>query len=360
MANARGRLAETENMARKGDAMNFLLLAIGMVLLVKGADLALDSAGKLAQHLGVSAFTIGMTLVAAGTSAPELVIGVMSGLEGANQLTLGDVIGSSIVNITVVLGLTAVILPIPVQPLVSKREIPLSFTVQLLLVGLLFTGSVLSRSESLVLLAAMLVLAMYVGVQVVRMKKWNLPQDAIQEEFLEFLEDEEDVYEDQFGSESAAPVAAEPTLSPLRMSLSFIVGLAIMIGGAQLVVDHSITIAHSFGLSAEFIGITIVAFGTSLPELTASLVAAWRRKLDIAVGNIIGSNIFNILLVLGVSGAIHPINYSPGIMADLAVMLLATLMLWIPAWYKHNISRMSGLFLVAFYVGYITWKVINI
>ncbi len=340
--------------------MNFVMLAIGLLLLVKGADLALDSASKLAHHLGISAFTIGMTLVALGTSTPELVIGVLSGLEGANQITLGDVIGSSIANIAVVLGLTAVILPVPVKLLVSKREIPLSFLVQLLLLGFLFTGSMLSRGESLGLLAGMVVLIVYMGVQGFRMQNWNLPRDEKEKELLEFLEDQEEVYEKQFEAEVGRGVAPEEMLSPLRMTLSFILGLAIMIGGAQLVVDNGIAVGRALGLSAEFIGITIVAFGTSLPELMASLVAAWRRKSDIAVGNIIGSNILNILLVLGISGAINPIAYSPEITADLIIMLMTTLLLWIPAWYKRNISRLSGLFLVAFYIGYISWKVLTI
>lgn len=341
--------------------MNYLMLVIGLALLVKGVDWMVDSAAKFAQYLGVPAFVIGLTLVAMGTSAPEAAIGVLAGLKGANQITLGDVIGSSIINITLIIGLTAVIFPLRVDPLVSRREIPLSLFVQLILIGLLFTGLLLSRSESLLLLLGMLVFVAYIGYKTSRMLDWNRPEDANEQEVFDFLQEQEVMSEAIIGAEPVRPLVATEERVPMqKLILLFVLGLAAMIGGAQLVVDNAIVIAHNLDLSEEFIGLTIVAFGTSLPELVTCLVAALRKKSDIAVGNIIGSNIFNVLFVLGLSGSIHPIATPAEVFADLAAMVLATLLLLIPAWYMQNVSRLTGFTLMAFYLSYISWKILSL
>jgi len=338
--------------------MSYLLLVTGLLLLIKGVDWVVDTAAKFAQQWGVPAFIIGLTLVAMGTSAPEAAIGFLSGLKGANQVTLGDVIGSSIINITLIIGLTAAIFPLRVDSLVSRREIPLSFFIQLILTGLLFTGLVLSRGESLLLLTGMLVLVAYIGIKTYQTLEWIRPEDAEEKAVFDFLQNQEVISEAVILAGEVGPsVAAEEMNTPLRLALLFVLGLTAMIAGAQLVVDNSIVIAHALGLSEEFIGLTIVAFGTSLPELVTCLVGALRQKADIAVGNIIGSNIFNVLFVLGLSGTISPISTPPEVFADLAAMLLATLLLLIPAWYKQNISRLSGFILMTYYFLYMAWKV---
>jgi len=341
--------------------MSYLLLVAGLLLLVKGVDWVVDTAAKFAQHWGVPAFIIGLTLVAMGTSAPEAAIGILSGLKGVNQVTLGDVIGSSIINITLIIGLTASIFPLRVDALVSRREIPLSFFIQLILAALLFTGLMLSRGESLLLLAGMLILVAYIGIKTYRRLEWNRPEDAEEKEVFDFLQNQEVMSEALIeAGEVRPPVAAEEIGPPLRLALLFVLGLAAMIGGAKLVVDNSIVIAHALGLSEEFIGLTIVAFGTSLPELVTCLVAALRQKADIAVGNIIGSNIFNVLFVLGLSGTISPISAPLEVFADLTAMLLATLLLLIPAWYRQNISRLTGFILMAFYLVYMAGKILSL
>jgi len=341
--------------------MDYLLLVTGLVLLVKGVDWLVDASAQFAQHLGVPAFIIGLTLVALGTSAPEAAIGILSGLKGANQITLGDVIGSSIINISLIIGLTAVIYPLQVDPLVSRREIPLSFLAQLVLAGMLLTGLLLSRSEAMLLLTGMLVFVTYIIYKTNRLLDWNRPEDAEEKQVFDFLQDQEVLSAAVVGfEETEHSVAAVERIPTLRLLLFFLLGLATMVGGAQLVVDNGIAIAHKLGLSEEFIGLTVVAFGTSLPELVTCVVAALRQKSDIAVGNVIGSNIFNILFVLGLSGTIHPIVAHPNVFIDVAAMLLATLLLSLPAWYKQNISRFTGFTLMAFYFTYMAFKLLSL
>ncbi len=341
--------------------MSYLLLVTGLLLLVKGVDWVVDTAAKFAEQWGVPAFITGLTLVAMGTSAPEAAIGILAGLKGANQIALGDVIGSSIINITLIIGLTAAIFPLLVDPLLSRREIPLSFFIQLVLTGMLFTGLVLSRVESLLLITGLLIFVAYIGIKTIRKLERIEPADAEEAEMFEFLQDQEVMFEAVMDSDElrSGTTAHEPT--PLiKLILLFILGLAAMVAGAQLVVDSSTIIAHTLVLSEEFIGLTIVAFGTSLPELVTCLVAALRQKADIAVGNVIGSNIFNILCVLGLSSAISPISAPPEVFADLTAMLLATLLLLVLVWNKQKISRLSGITLMAFYFLYMVWKLLSL
>ncbi len=341
--------------------MSYLFLVTGLALLIKGVDWLLDSAVEFAKQLGIPAFVIGMTLIAMGTSAPEAAIGVLSGLKGANQVTLGDVIGSSIINITLIIGLTAVILPLKVEPLVSKREIPLSLLIQLTVSGMLFTGWLLSRGEAFFLLAALLVFMAYIGIESYRMMEWNRPMDEEEQKVFDFFEEQEQIADVILAvEEEVSPIAVTKAADPVKLTLTFLLGLAAMIGGARLIVDSSIDIAHTLGWSEEFIGLTVVAIGTSLPEMVTCLAAAMRKKADIAVGNIIGSNIFNVLFVLGLSSSINPISASPEILVDLAAMLMATVLLLGPAWYKQNISRLTGLIMIGSYVAYMTYRLASL
>ena len=338
--------------------MSYLILATGLFLLVKGVDWSVDSAAKIAKRFGVPAFIVGLTLVAMGTSAPEAAIGIFSGLAGANQVTLGDVIGSSIINITLIIGLTAIILPLKAGPMVSRREIPLSFFIQLVVTGMLLTGMVLSRPESVLLLIGLVALMAYIGIQVRRMIAGERPADTEEKALFVFLQKQQLISEQVMADEAYSPTIYEvKTNDLLKLASLFCAGLAAMIFGANLVVYSSINIAHVLGLSEEFIGLTVVALGTSLPELVTCLVAALRKETDIAVGNIIGSNIFNVLFVLGLSSTISPISSSPEVFVDLGVMLLATLLLLILALVKQNISRLSGLILMGTYIIYIVFKV---
>jgi cation:H+ antiporter len=334
------------------------MLVIGLVLLVKGVDWVVDSGAKIGRHFGVPSFIIGLTIVAMGTSAPEAAIGFLSGLKGANQVTLGDVIGSSIINITLIIGITAAIMPLKIDPLVSKREIPISFFIQFAVTGMLFTGLVLSRAESVLLLFGLAALIAYMVIEARRVIEGAQPVNEGERGVFIFLQKEQVISEEVTADNAdISKVLDEKNDDLLKLAVVFSAGLATLILGANMVVDNSIIIALSLGLSLEFIGLTVVAFGTSLPELATCLVAVIRKETDIAVGNIIGSNIFNMLFVLGISGTISPISSDAEVFKDLGVMLMATLLLLIPALVKQNISRLSGFILMASYFVYMIVKV---
>ncbi len=328
--------------------MNYILLAIGLVILVKGADLLVDGASRIAKILKVPAFIVGLIFVSLGTSAPESTIGIISGFSGTNLLTLGDVIGSNIVNIAIVMGITAMALPLTIDSMVAKREIPISLAVQGLLLFMLITGSVLSGFEGIILLLGMLTFVLYVvnkSKAVIRKEK---PDTEFEGDVFEYLENQ------KVFSQGKGRVRKKDLPKAIVI---FIGGLFALIGGAQLVVDNAVQIANSIGLSEEFIGITIIAFGTSLPELVTCLTAVFKKEADIAVGNIIGSNIINILFVLGLTSVIHPILINNYILFDVLVMLLTTILLMVPALVHGKINRKWGFFMVGLYIIFLAYKI---
>ncbi len=326
--------------------MNFILLVIGLIVLIKGADVLISGASKITKIFKVPAFIVGLIVVSLGTSAPESIIGIISGIRGTNLLTLGDVIGSNIVNIAIVMGITAMVLPLKVDSLVAKRQIPISLGVQILLLVMLITGSILSRVEGVFLLIGMLVFLVYVVSKSRAVIKKELPDTDFEENVFEYLE-EQKVFDVGRVEKEELPKAI----------IYFIIGLLALIGGAQLIVDNATVIANSVGLSEEFIGITIIAFGTSLPELVTCLVAVFKKEGDIAVGNIIGSSIFNILLVLGISSIIHPIVINSTVILDVLVMLGLTVIFMVPTLIKGEITRRWGFALFGFYVLFLAYKI---
>lgn len=330
--------------------MHFLFLAAGLILLVKGADLLVTSASKIAARLGIPAFIIGLTIVAIGTSAPEAAIGIFSAARKANQITLGDVIGSSIVNIALILGISASILPMKVERLVARREIPLSFAIQALLLVLILTGWNVSRIEGIILLLGF---AAFNGF-------------ILRETLAKKNRKDKSELKNLLARETELPVPAGATRKKKKgeslafLTATFLIGLAGLVLGGNLVVDNSVAIAESLGLSKEFIGLTVVALGTSLPELVTCVVAAIRKEEDIAVGNIIGSNIFNVLFVLGMSSVIHPIAVKSDILPDMAFMLGATVLLFVPSFFRKGIGRWSGSVFILYYIAFISYKAIGL
>lgn len=323
--------------------MTFLLLVLGLVLLIKGADFLVDSASKLAALFGIPPFIIGLTIVAIGTSAPEATIGIFSAVKSANQITLGDAVGSSIVNILLVLGITMSILPLKVDRFVARREIPLSFIVQSILAVMIITGFVVTRIEGGLLFAGFtLFITLLVLRSLRKAKKDGLTRLIEKECDLPGLTCEKD---------------KKKTESVPWLVFLFFVGLAGLVFGGNLVVDNAVAIAVSLGLSKEFIGLTVVALGTSLPELVTCVVAAVKKNEEIAIGNIIGSNIFNVLFVLGLSALINPIQAKPDILIDTAIMIVATVILFVPSFFRGRLSRMTGSLFILTYVAYITYKV---
>lgn len=330
--------------------MSVLFLVIGLLILVKGADFLVDSASKLAALLGIPPFIIGLTIVAIGTSAPEATIGIFSALKEANQVSLGDAIGSSIVNILLILGITMSILPLRVEKLVSRREIPLSFIVQASLAVMILTGFVVSRQEGALLLAGFIGFIVVVLVRAGRSIKGKNICPAPGDDLPVLLEkgcELPDLLDGKNRKKETVPY----------LVFLFLLGLAGLVFGGNLVVDNSVAIALSLGLSKEFIGLTVVALGTSLPELVTCVVATIKKKDDIAVGNIIGSNIFNVLFVLGISSLIFPIQAKPDIAIDVLVMILATLALFVPAFFKERLGRLTGFIFIVGYIAYITYKI---
>ncbi len=328
--------------------MNYVLLALGLVILVKGADILVDGASKIAKILKVPTFIVGLFIVALGTSAPETAIGITTGIQNTNLLTLGTVIGSNIANIALIMGITAMAMPLTIDSLVAKREMPILIGVNLVFIIMLITGNTLTRLEAIILLVGMFVFLGYVVSKTKDIIEKEEPDTEFEEDIYEYLEDQKVL----------SKIKGRSRKKDLPKAIvMLIVGLVALIGGANLAVYNAVIIAKILGLSQEFIGISIIAFGTSLPELVTCLMAVYKKEDDIAVGNVIGSNIMNILLVIGVSGLIRPIIIDLVILYDVLVMFGLTIILLIPIFFQGRLSRMWGSFLLAFYIIFLAVKI---
>jgi len=328
--------------------MAILFLLGGFVLLVAGAEALVRGAASLALRLGVSALVVGLTIVACGTSAPEMAVSVMSALDGKADIAVGNVVGSNIFNIAVILGLAAVICPIVCHASFIRRETPLMIVVCALVPLLAWLGARFAGSGAadgfdglMTRPAGALLVALGVGYT------WLLYWLSKRENAKVAAEFEAGV--------APGETADEAKRRPVWADLLYILaGVALLVGGSKLLVDGAITVARRFGVSDLVIGLTIVAGGTSLPELATSVVAALRKQPDIAVGNVVGSNIFNVLFILGVTALISPVGVSHDVMVrDVPVMLaVAALSLPLMATGK-KITRIEGGLLFAAYGGYL-------
>ncbi len=302
-------------------------LLAGLLILSGGAEFLVRGGAALAIRLGLSPLAVGLTVVAFGTSAPELLVSVQSVMEEYGDIAVGNVVGSNIFNIAAILGLAAVICPLRIQSTLIRFDIPVMIAVTLALSAALLFFCVPQWGGVLLIL----LLGAYTWF-IIRMARRE-QNDAVGLEF-----------------QQAVPG------SPKRLWADLVLvalGLAMLGGGAKLFVDCSVGIARSWGISEAVIGLTLVSAGTSLPELATSVVAALRRQPDMAVGNIVGSNIFNLLGIFGVSAALRPLN-APGIgLTDLGVMTVCALVLLPVAWSGQRISRMEGVFLLSLYVAYV-------
>jgi cation:H+ antiporter len=315
--------------------LHFVLLLVGFVILIKGADWMVSGASSLAKRINVSNLMIGLTVVAFGTSAPELTVNLFASSSGLNDAMFGNIIGSNIFNLLFILGVAGVIYPLSVQRTTVKYEIPYSLFSALLLFFLvndaMFFGAdhnSLGRIDALVLLVFFGLFMAYIIRQA---KNETQPQEEIQ------------------------------TMTLLKSVLFVTIGIALLVGGGKLVTDHAVAIAASFGLSEKLIGLTILAAGTSLPELATSAVAAFRRNTDIAIGNVVGSNIFNILLILGINGGIREIPYNATLNMDFFVIFFGSvaLLLFMFTFNRNKLDRVEAvMFLLAFvgYTGYLIYR----
>ena len=304
------------------------MLVVGFALLVWGADKFVAGASALARRLGVSPLLVGLTIVAFGTSAPELAVSLTAALQGANEIAVGNVVGSNIFNLLVVAGLSAVVCPLVMDRTLLRRDWPISLGAAILLLVFIAPDLTISRIEGIILLA---VFALVLGVQI---------RAALKNR--DTLESEED----------------EITMPPMMIGINIVLGLACIIIGGQLAVNGATGIARMFGLSETLIGLTIVAIGTSLPELVTSLVAARKGQNEIAMGNVIGSNIFNILLILGVSATITPIPVQATSIIDALVLIGISIVFYLPA-RRGKLGRAPGAIMALTYVVYTVYLIIR-
>jgi cation:H+ antiporter len=306
--------------------LSFLMLLLASALLYFGADGLVGGSARIAFKMGIKPLIVGLTIVAFGTSSPELVVSVNANLAGSGDITLGNVIGSNICNIGLIVGITALIKPINVSLQIVRKDIIIMCGVTILPILMLIDGQI-GRVEGVILILLLFVYLWY-NIFIVS-KQGNT---------------EADTEIDSIVKKS----------KPMWMNIAFIVGgLALLIVGANLFVEHAVEIARFFSVSESVIGLTIVAIGTSLPELATSVVASIKGESDISLGNIVGSNIFNILAILGIASVINPINFGNITYIDLSIMLMFAVILLPLARTGFIIDRKEGLILLLLYVGYI-------
>ncbi len=326
--------------------MVYVLLVIGLILLVKGADWFVNGSSAIARFFHIPSFIIGLTIIAFGTSAPEAAVSITAALKGQNDIALGNVIGSNMFNLLAVTGVCAIIKPISVKTSILVKEVPFSIlsTIVLLFMGAdIFldgqTANMLSRSEGWVLLLLFCVFVFMLVMSALSARKSG---------------------GEQIVAQSMDKILSEEKRRPLWQSaLIVIIGLAGVIGGGQLVVQAAREIALSFGISESFVGLTVVAIGTSLPEFVTGIVAAAKGESDMAVGNVVGSNIFNILFVLAASAAIRPIQFDINVFIDLGILVGVSLLIYLFAIMRKEINRVEGGILTILYVGYMTFLVLR-
>ena len=295
------------------------LLALGFFMLVKGADYFVDGAAGIATKFGIPQLVVGLTIVAMGTSAPEAAVSITGAMSGAADIAVGNVVGSNILNILIILGITGVIATVAVQKSTLMIEMPFMMAITILLIVLGMTGNEITFIEGIIFWVCFIA---YLAYLYVLAKKGT----------------DEEATEDR----------------PIWKLLLFIIaGGVVVVWGANISVEAAVAIATAIGISEKFIGLTIVALGTSLPELVASVTAARKGNADIAIGNIVGSNIFNILFVLGTSALIIPIPYQSSFLFDGIIAIVAGVILWIATIRKRELNRPWGIFMLVCYAAYL-------
>lgn len=303
----------------------FLLLVLGFVMLVKGADWFVDGAAGIADKFGIPQLVIGLTIVAMGTSAPEAAVSITAALKGNAAITIGNVVGSNILNILIILGITAVIVTVAVAKSTIRYEIPYMLFITLLLMVFGYTGGNISFAEGIILWIAFVAYLTYL--------------------FFMAKNNKEEAEE-------------ESKKKPVWLLIVLVVvGLVLVVWGSDVTVDAATAIAKAAGLSERFIGLTIVALGTSLPELFTSVSAAMKGKADIAIGNIVGSNVFNILFVVGTTALITPVVFVHGFIIDTLVAIAAGILLWICVFKDQKLKRAGGIVMILSYAAYFVYLI---
>lgn len=316
--------------------MDFIILIIGFFLLIKGADVFVDGASSIAKKIGIPSVIVGLTIVSLGTSAPELAVSLISSFNGNNGIAVGNVLGSNLFNTLVVLGGTAIVAPLIIKKCTIKRDYVTTLLVTILTCFLIFglvpkSENMLSRISGIILLVVCII---YMFILVKAAKK-----DSVKD---------------------------EENTSEIKMSKNILLSLIGVVGivfGGNLVVDSATNIAYALGMSEKLVGLTIVAVGTSLPELVTSIVAALKGENDIALGNVLGSNIFNLVLILGASAAISPITVSGVMVIDFIILIAVTLFIGALIFFnkkeEKRLGRLEGIILVGMYVAYLVYIIMR-
>ena len=314
--------------------LTYILFVVGFVLLISGANLLVEGSASIAKKLNISSIVIGLTIVAFGTSAPELIVNIFASVQGNTEIAIGNILGSNIVNILLILGISAIIYPLATKENTVWKEIPLSLLAAIL-VGVMVndllidggTFSGLTRIDGIVFIAFFIIFLYYTfGISKVSGENTDLE-----------IKD----------------------MSYMKSSLYIVGGLLGLVFGGKWIVDGAIKIAEGFNVSQSLIGLTVVAIGTSLPELATSAVAAYKKQSDIAIGNVVGSNIFNIFWILGLSAVINPLPFSKDSVIDIIMTIVASLILFLIMFIgkKHTVERWQGVIMILIYIGYVAYLI---
>lgn len=315
----------------------YILLIAGFAVLIKGADFLVDGATSIARRFNISDLVIGLTVVAFGTSSPELFVNLVAGIEGNTDIAIGNILGSNIANILLILGVSSIIHPLSVTKGTVWKEIPFSLLAVIVL-GILANdvvidgaaASSLTRSDGLIFLSFFIIFMYYTFAIATEIK----------------------------GMDELVPAKRYSILKSMLMIIGGLIGLSL---GGKWIVDGAVVMALKLGLSQSLVGLTIVAVGTSLPELATSTMAAHRGNVEIAVGNVVGSNIFNVFLVLGISATVRPIPFQLQYTWDIAAVIISTFLLFLFMYTgkKHSVDRWEGSIFIILYVAYITFHVVQ-
>lgn len=313
--------------------LKYILLVVGFILLIKGADYFVEGSSSVAKRLKVPSMVIGMTIVAMGTSLPECAVSISASLQGNNAMAYSNVVGSNIFNLMIVCGACALFHPLKVAASTLKKEFPFSVLAEILLLVFGFLGMSVNRPEGVVLVVLFLSFLIWMIYSAISSRKENAETSDSGQEY---------------------------KILPVWKCIIFIAGGAIAVAvGGNLVVDSASGIAESFGLSQTLIGLTIVAFGTSLPELVTSIVAAKKGEVDMALGNVIGSNIFNILLVLGLSAVLNPVGVVKDNLTDGLLLVVMSALVWIFAWKRNKLYKGHGISMICIYAAYMVYIILR-
>lgn len=305
-----------------------LLLVLGIIVVLRAADWLTNGSVGLARRMGVPQIVIGLTIVAIGTSMPEFFVSLMSAVNGTPDLAVGNIVGSNIFNALLIVGVAAMVTPITILPSTVKKDIPVAVFASVLLMGMTLDGRI-SRIDAAILFAFFLV---FIWLTLRGAKTGESTEDA------------------QTGKQ----------LTVGKSIWFMLCGLIGLVAGSQVFVSNASALAHTIGISDAVIGLTIVAGGTSLPELATSVVAAKKGNSGIAIGNVLGSNVFNILMILGITGLVQPMIITGITMVDLAMMVVSMVLLWLFSFTKYRIQRWEGVVLTVVFVGYLSWLIVNV